>query len=679
MESETSGLLGMADIARLAQVKRPVVNMWIKRHAASSTPFPDPARILGEQRFYHPRDVVSWLEETGKGNNAQARADAAMFTRIATHDLAPVTALLALRALLDEPLNSYTAADLVDLADEEDPDDEFLYREIRDASDLQRQAEIADNFAEAAYTAGQALESICSGRPSDLLSGLSQTSLSNEAREFVARLSLALHGESTVVETTPGGCDLLLELLRQTTETQHLSIGLAALAGSSEPHLARLAKRRITATASGLDNIALRFDDSTGPITYLCHIPSPNAPQAGPETMLAHLDDLALDLDREDHAIFIGPSSLLIDALEDKSLDSVRATLLRSRRVHGIVSLPAGVQTAKPHQRMAMWIFGPELSDAHEKPPHLLVSDLSQYTLPGLLVADIVPQLELGLKAVADNSRVDIDHTRWPSLPNVVAASNGLVPEAPAARRGFTDYAASARATIEVEDQLQRLHAAGRARPEFPFSFTTRESRLDFKRIHEPTIGELLESKALKHLSGTRFNDDDLDHAADSGIGIWDSTALLDGVPRTSIPHFSLANGYPSSQLTEPGDIIFSTVGEVKAIVDVKGSHAIRFPARALRITRQNSAGLIPEVVANALICHRLNSWRKTRIRLCPDGSNTLLEDALAFLDSERQAARQRLKEIDDLAIAMTNMVIDQKIDMIDQRIDRKDGSNAPA
>ncbi|MGP9605745.1 hypothetical protein ACT3UD_02045 [Glutamicibacter sp. 287] len=677
MENQHGDLMSMSDIASLAQVRRPVVNMWIKRHAAGSTPFPEPAVVRGEQRYFFSHDVVSWLEETGKGNNPHVRTDAGINIQIDPQDIEPLTALLALRTLVGEPLGTYAVDDLVDLADEEDPDDEFLFKEIHESRNLQHLAKKADMCADAAYTAAHALEAIYSARNTDDLKERSQTALSEDALSFLADVALALRGQGAIVEATRGGSDLLLSTLARLPETESLTVGLQQSDTAARSALARMAMRRVVAVAVGKDNVILDSVHTDGQATYLAQLPSPEAPDAPASALLSQIDELALSLDRQDRALIVGPASILSEPLEDKELDSIRSTILRSRRVHVIASLPSGVRAARPRQRMALWILGPELPSTGESPARMLVSDLSLRTLTQLLNADFGAQLAFGLRNMTSKRPVAVIHSRWMPLPTVVAASTGLIPAPRMEREIYTDYATSARAVAELEALAEVVQETNEARPEFPFEFSALETRLDFKRGHEPTIGELLESGALKHLPGTRFAPGDVDDSVRSGIGIWEAHLLPSAKTDAAISHFALANGYGNSQLTEPGDIVFSTTGEVRAVVDRAGSRVVRFPAKALRITADNSSGLIPDLIVEALNRQQLKQWPRTHIRICPEDKKDLLVRALEFLKNEQKIAQKRIETINALENSLTNMVIDQKIDMIDRRTQRKEGSNA--
>lgn len=127
----------LADIARLAKVQRPVVSMWRRRNGTSATPFPEPlVTVRGEERF-DAGEVVDWLERTGRGNNPKVREDCAAFASpkgMSAEDdqivFDGLAALLCLKEISGKSLAGVTDHALLDLADEADPDDEFLLSEI---------------------------------------------------------------------------------------------------------------------------------------------------------------------------------------------------------------------------------------------------------------------------------------------------------------------------------------------------------------------------------------------------------------------------------------------------------------------------------------------------------------------------------------------------------------------
>jgi hypothetical protein len=126
----------LSDVAALAQVQRPVVSMWRKRSAGSAHPFPGPAALEGGRELFDADQVVGWLEATGRGKNPEARNDAAAFARMPAtatgsaqgNTLDALTALLTLKAMTGTALGALSPDELLDVADECDPDDTVTSR-----------------------------------------------------------------------------------------------------------------------------------------------------------------------------------------------------------------------------------------------------------------------------------------------------------------------------------------------------------------------------------------------------------------------------------------------------------------------------------------------------------------------------------------------------------------------
>ena len=125
--------LTLQDVADLAKVRRPVVSMWRKRRTVRGVdmPFPDPVGDNNGLARFDRTEVVEWLARTGRGNNAEhctTRQRSPFPTALSSKD---VVTLLTWHVLTGGELVTTTLADRVRLAQEADPDDRLLLREIR--------------------------------------------------------------------------------------------------------------------------------------------------------------------------------------------------------------------------------------------------------------------------------------------------------------------------------------------------------------------------------------------------------------------------------------------------------------------------------------------------------------------------------------------------------------------
>ena len=114
--------VSLSDIARLANVRRPVVSMW-RRRPLPGQAFPHPVGLVsGEERF-DAHEVAAYLASTGRGNNREVTEDLvahAKLTQLANLDefvtVQGLTALLCLASMTAASLGDLSLAELRRLA-----------------------------------------------------------------------------------------------------------------------------------------------------------------------------------------------------------------------------------------------------------------------------------------------------------------------------------------------------------------------------------------------------------------------------------------------------------------------------------------------------------------------------------------------------------------------------------
>ena len=209
MVAEAALLMSMSDIAALARVRRPVVSVWRTR-AATTPPFPSPTpdRERG-QEYFDAGQVGAWLAATQRGNNPDAAADAAAHAAPhaldqAEDDTLPVvTALLTLRSLIGLPLNRLSPDDLLDAADEQDPDDEMLYREVEQAGEILPQTGRYRGLAvEAGFGEAAVFESLVTQRSRLGRREIGGTALSAPGLDLMCRTASALAATSLEIRSS---------------------------------------------------------------------------------------------------------------------------------------------------------------------------------------------------------------------------------------------------------------------------------------------------------------------------------------------------------------------------------------------------------------------------------------------------------------------------------------------
>lgn len=213
-------LMTLTDVAGLARVQRPVVSMWRKRSEGTTHPFPGPVTTDAGRELFDAQQVGAWLTATGRGNNPEAPDDVAAFARMPATARAngegsrtttdALTALLTLKTMTGTALGTMSPADLLDLADECDPDDVFLYSELAAAgSSLAAAAAFADRMVDSSYNAAAAFEQLLAARFSAGLREHADTALTEATVNLVAGAAVALAGslgaDPVFVDPTRGG------------------------------------------------------------------------------------------------------------------------------------------------------------------------------------------------------------------------------------------------------------------------------------------------------------------------------------------------------------------------------------------------------------------------------------------------------------------------------------------
>ena len=259
-------LVSLADVALLAQVGRPVVTNWRMRRAQRD-PFPEPVGREGGQEFFSCADVVAWLTRTGLGRNPRAAEDAVAFQfsgrRVLTdaglfHGL---SALLCLEALTG-PLPG-DPDDLLDVADERDPDDEFLRREVEAlGDDLGRLSAYASLLVRGAMDAAEPFDALLRSRRTPDAPG--SVRVAAAFADFVLDVAMSAADEAgfeAPVLCLPRARDLVLlaNLPDWLEERPHATVALFGEASDRETRLAR----RWLAT-HGVRASTLEAGDGTG-------------------------------------------------------------------------------------------------------------------------------------------------------------------------------------------------------------------------------------------------------------------------------------------------------------------------------------------------------------------------------------------------------------------------------
>jgi hypothetical protein len=674
METFTETLrMTLSDVASLAQVQRPVVSMWRKRSSGGPMPFPAAtAQVNGVEQF-DADDVTAWLQATGRGNNPEARNDVAVFARLAAplgelprdsrQTFDGLTALLALKVITGQTVGGMTAAELLDAADEADPDDVFLYTELEAlGSALAGLAGFADRLTDSAFSAPAALEKLLAHRFKEGLREQSDTALTDGALKLVGatamELASTLDSRLLFVDSTPGGSDVMLSIVGQFGESRPFTLLAADHYGSAS----RLARRRLA--VHGTDNSPVKVDAKgafavSGPAVHVAQYPAPGNPALDTSGILNSIENIVLQMDDSQRAVVIAPARVLCDALAGEA-GNLRSDLLRSGRVRAIVRLQPGLLRAKPREPQALWVLGPSFADVPIAERWTSVADLSTTPLTLDVSQDLISDV---VASMGDRATIRAHSFRFTRLvqTRVLLAGkgslvNGLPTRSSTAARG-------AESALRVEE-LVRLLSAGTSASALPGV----QPAVPGTGPRPASIQELLTAGNLKYLKGIRIDETDLNPR--TGSRILGREELMD--PHNTEPRFitllDFAAKYPNGRLTEPGDVVFCTSPRPAEMVDAEGGAVVVFPARILRIDRGDPGGLVPDVVAADISSRPAadKSWRNWRLRRAPEVQRQPLTHALARLQHEQAEARQRLNQLEELATLITDGVAGGSLTLTD-------------
>lgn len=658
-------LISLADVARLAQVQRPAVSMWRSRSAASDSPFPQPIDRSGSEERFDAEQVVSWLELTGRGNNPDVRADVAAFASLA--GISPLaderlfsglTALLALKAVTGRQLAGLDAEALLDLADDADPDNGLLLREVTAlGEDLPALARHADNVSDAAFSPARAFERLMSDRFRLHLPGHALVALRDEAKELVAQVARALAAAADIrpglfVDPTCGGSDLLVATARLYDDESAPSV----MTTDQDAPVCREARRRLRVHDIHRQNLHVdqggAFELSV-PAVVVAHFPAPGSPSMSVDAMLSAIDNIAIQMDVDQRAVVIAPAAVLSHRLIDPACEQLRDSVLRSARVRAVVRLPKGLVTTRPRQQLAMWVLGPSYADVPADERWMMLADLANVALTADVIDDLVTDL---VASMGDEAMVRAHAFRFTRLVKtriLLATRGSLVEVASRVERAHAGSAAELAMRIAIlKDQLR--HGDDLGQPAFEIAPNPDVDNLT--TATHITVASALAAGSLRVIAGNRLDPADL-HASNGAAVI--GPAELTGastVGERQVDRMRFGQSYDAGRYTEPGDVVFCTSPQVAALVDEHGGSVVVSPARVLRVDGHKSWGLLPQVLAADInsVVPQAKQWRLWRLRRTPADQRDSLRDVLKAIEVERLAALERVSRLDELAALLT-------------------------
>lgn len=569
--------MSLADVALLAHVDRSVVTNWRTRFAQRD-PFPQAVGREGDQEFFSCAEVVAWLTRTGRGRNPRAVEEAIAFqfggrrVLVDTELFHGLTALLCLEAMTG-PLPR-DPDELLDLADETDPDDEFLRRDVEALGrDLARLAVYASLLVRDALDVAEPFDAaLRSRRTPDPTGSLRVASAFAALVLDVAMGAADEAGFEAPVLCLPRARDLALltHLPDWLDERPDTTVALFGDAADAE---ARLARRWLA--THGVRVSALEAADGTGLPNQAIVIA--RLDDEDREADLAWLNELTLQCSATMRAVIVGTSGALTgplrvarrgrppaSGLPQSPAGEERRQALQSGYTRAIVRLPAGMLLSNPALRMALWVLGPahdraetyctDVSAPLFKNTSALADDIAAalvgraerrgHTAPG----PFVRQAEL---VMSDTDLVplhlDARVTTTGGLPRLL---NDLVPA--------------------VSQPLSNAWA---------LTVLPQDSAGLVQRI---TLGEAVRAGHVMLIRGASLSVGDLVPVPDVGV-VRDPRELRS---REHLPGLTFAalGSFGHLQVTEQGDLVFAQRGSpVTVALDDRGGLVVAAPARVLR------------------------------------------------------------------------------------------------
>ncbi|MEV4158035.1 hypothetical protein AB0J48_33920 [Nocardia salmonicida] len=616
----TEPTLTLQDIADLAKVERAVVSMWRIRESVRGQliPFPRPvAETKGIARFDRS-EVVEYLERTGRGNNAEARLDAATVGAPDGWSLEDLVTLLCLRHLVGD-LTHLTDEECVDRAGELDPADESFATEIAALTDTGAARSFIDGLMAASFGGADALAKLESSRAGRELALRDLTSDAIELLGTIVGACRAELGADDVHLVSAGDAPtVVLALSDADSDLEVHALG--------EGPAARALRRRMV----------IREQEHTievGPRVRLLSVVGTEPAQA-----LDDVDYALLGLEHNEIAVIIGSAAALCDAIpragkRQDTLEGKRAETLGSGGLMAAFKLPRGLWKEAHRQALGVWVV-----HGGAKTGLPTVADLSTIRPTDLdhdaLAADV---------AAAFGDRTDRDarayrYGKEVPLSDIRAGHAVVAPGALAARLRAP----------EAVDDLDRVYAATlvTAEPDTGFDVQAGASASSHEIAHRP-LSELSRLGLLHLRTGNRINPA---HSDPNG-----TVAVLsahNGVDAFHLDPLDAQRHYPRANRTEPGDVVFSD-HPPRAIVDSVGGSRVLSPSRILRLA--NGAGIGPYALA-ALINDRPahhTDWRTWTVPRLPAEESERLESVLAEAADYTRRLRAREDAMDDLCRAL--------------------------
>ncbi|MEV4274917.1 SAM-dependent DNA methyltransferase [Actinoplanes xinjiangensis] len=652
-------LMSSGEIAQLAQVERPVVTTWRRRHLD----FPAPVSSPGGQLLFPADEVITWLLDRRLGNTdpETLRAERALHT-LSTycreHGGRRLVLSLGAALCLREMSGRILPPDPLKAALRFDPGDEFILSDLQEAPALADLPGMVEQLIEGAYDAGGAHQFLLGsaarlGWPELDADALTPhvVTLIRQAVDVPSRLTE--DGLISIADPYAGSGDLLTALLPDLDPDR-----LIVNAVQPDPVLARLVRRRLLLAGVPEYQLEVRVDDLNDDFSeadvIVTRLPYQPTESRDPSEDLNKISDITDRLGRGRTAVVIGPAASLVDDLREPKAIRRRRELLEGGLVEAVVRLPGGTYPGRPGYPAALWVLTRDPVPSTKG--LLLLADLSGKALDDRVVeaaaGDIVLWRAEGVRRDGHDPR-----TGRIVLLEELGLNNGSALRLP----GPTSVTMRAQLAMDrpalIGEVERRLADAEKA----TYQYTEENGLLDTaavqhhgKRPTEVSLRSLRTAGRLRELPGHRLLPE---HVGPRGtyrvLGAAEATGQR---PWRWIDRLALAAEYPHAILTEPGDLVVTTVPHWGVLLDEEGVSVIEFPARGLRIKKGDA--LTPRVLKALLDIARNTARSPSAVR------GTRLHDVTVPDLTKDEAHRL------DVAlgrIAERERLLQQQLDLLDE------------
>ncbi|WP_406725117.1 hypothetical protein WJ438_11260 [Streptomyces sp. GD-15H] len=669
-----------AEIAALAQVKRPVPTTWARRHPD----FPAPVAHEDGRPLFDARAVVDWLASTGRGNTdpRRLRAELALHTLAAWRTpflpasvlIGALTSLVCLHQQLDAPVaDGEPWKAVLERAAGLDPDDRFLLSELRALPDPDRTgpalAELADELIDAAYNPTEAFDWILQARHR-----LGSRELAaDELTPAVVRALTALSGVDTLDEGAVVAVpharagDLLAALHDHAAEDS----GHSYLAADPDHSRVRLVHRRMLARGVyefRLDVVQgeeLSADEWGYPNLLVCALPYEAAETRDPKAVLEQVAALTDYLDTGATAVVLGPADALTGPLaRHGDADRLRRSFLKPGLLKAAISLPDGAYAYRPGYRTAVWVLArvPEeqrtglvlLADYSARPLTEPVLDTLAEDIAIWRASGWTPDLRHEPRHAAIVHGTDLDGRPGaaftPQHRTLASRHMRTVVERPAF------IADLERRLSEIQERARegelRLNAQAELRPET-------------QPVRRTSVGRLLRTRRLRRRPGHRFAPEHLTPEGHYTVLTPEEVLGTVRIGGRRIDRGILLTAYEHAQFTEPGDLVVTAHPHFGVHVDAEGLSLVAAPARILRVHPDADPPVRPRVLAallyaaaaeHARTSGAVRASRRIEDLVVPDLSRAeadLYEAILTEIESRAALLREQTAALDDLTRVM--------------------------